>query len=176
MSRATRVEFPGALYHAMSRGIGGTRVFPDDEHRERFLSFLGKVVESGDLDVHAYCLLPSHFHLLLETPRGALSRWMHHVLGRYAQWFNACRDRSGHVWQGRYKAIVVERGPYLLECSRYIHLNPNRAGLSRPAEKWKWSSYRNYVGGPGTPAVPWVTTRTVLGELGASGLAQRDAR
>lgn len=176
MSRATRVEFPGAIYHAMGRAMGGVKAFTEDEHRERFLESIGQKVESGDLIVHAFCLMTTHYHLLVETPRGGLSRWMHGVLGNYAQWFNILEKRFGHLWKGRYKAILVERGPYLLECSRYIHLNPNRAGLSRPAERWKWSSYRNYVGGLGKPAVPWVTTKTVLGELGTAGIPEKQAR
>jgi len=176
MSRATRIEYPGALYYAMGRTIGGTKAFPEDEYRERFLRFLGRRVESGDLIVHAFCLLPTQYHLLLETPRGELSRWMQGILGGFDQWFNVRNGRAVHLWQGRYKAILVERGPSLLECSRYIHLHPNRAGLSRPAERRKWSSYRNYVGGAGKPAVPWVTTRTVLGELGASGASGNQAR
>ena len=175
MSRSTRIEFSGALYHAMGRGIGGVQAFPDDAHRVRFLEGIGKLIETGDLVVHAFCLMTTHYHLLVETPRGGLSRWMQGLLGAYAQWFNIREGRSGHLWQGRYKAIVVGRGDYLLECSRYIHLNPNRAGLSRPAERWKWSSYRNYVAGLGKPAVPWVTTETVLGELGTSGRSKKEA-
>lgn len=176
MSRATRVEFPGAIYHAMGRAIGGARSFPEDGHRERFLEFVGQRVEGGDLIVHAFCLMTTHYHLLLETPRAGLSRWMQGILGNYAQWLNLREERFGHLWQGRFKAILVERGPYLLECSRYIHLNPNRAGISRPAERWKWSSYRNYVGGLGKPAVSWVTTKTVLGESGTAGVSEKEAR
>jgi REP element-mobilizing transposase RayT len=164
------------MYHAMARGIRGVQAFPGDEHREKFLELLGQRVEAGDLVVHAFCLMTTHFHLLVGTPRGSLSRWMQGLTGSYAQWRNIRDKRSGHFWQGRYKAIVVEPGNYLLECSRYIHLNPNRAGLSRPAERWKWSSYRNYVSGIGTPAVPWVTTDTVLGELGTSGISKKEAR
>lgn len=176
MSRATRVEFPGAIYHAMGLAMPGTKAFPGNEHRERFLESIGMLVESGDLLVHAFCLMTTHYHLLVETPHGSLSRWMHRLLGSYTQWFNTRERRFGHLWKGRYKAILVERGPYLLECSRYIHLNPNRAGLSRPAERWKWSSYRNYVSGLGKPAVPWVTTKTVLGELGTAGVSEKKAR
>jgi REP element-mobilizing transposase RayT len=176
MSRATRVEYPGALYHAMGRGIDGREVFPEDEHRERFLRLVGKAVESGDLVVHAYCLMTTHYHLLLETPRGGLSRWMQRLLGEYAQGYNIRMERFGHLWQGRYKAILVEPGGYFLECSRYIHLNPARAGLSRPAEGWKWSSYRNYVKGLGRPAVPWVATKMILAEMGGSGVSEKEAR
>ncbi len=152
------------------------QVFGEDQHFERFVNLLGDRVESGDLIVHAFCLMTNHFHLLLETPRGELSRWMQGILGNYAQWFNFTRKRTGHLWQGRYKAILIERGPHLLECSRYIHLNPDRAGLTRPAERWKWSSYMNYAGLAGKPVAPWVTVETVLGELGASGVPAGDRR
>lgn len=176
MSRATRVEFPGAIYHAMGLAMPEAKAFPGDEHREWFLKSIGQMVESGDLEMHAFCLMTTHYHLLVETPHGSLSRWMHRLLSDYTQWFNVRERRFGHLWKGRYKAILVERGPYLLECSRYIHLNPNRSGLSRPAERWKWSSYRNYVAGLGKPAVPWVTTKTVLGELGTTGVSEKQAR
>ena len=152
------------------------QVFPEDEHRERFLHFVGQVVEGGDLIVHAYCLMTTHYHILLETPRAGLARWMQYLLGVYAQWFNIREKRFGHLWQSRYKAILVEKGPYLAECSRYIHLNPNRAGLSRPAERWRWSSYRNYVGGLGRPAVGWVSTKSVLAEMPAKKGSEKDAR
>ena len=152
------------------------KVFTEDGDFRKFLDLAGERVDGGDLIVHAFCLMSNHYHLLLETPRGGLSRWMHGILGTYAEWFNFTRKRRGHLWQGRYKAILVERGPYLLECSRYIHLNPNRAGLTRPAERWEWSSYRNYVSALGKPAVPWVTVDTVLGELGASGIPPKARR
>jgi hypothetical protein len=118
--------------------------------------------------------MSNHFHLLAGTPRGNLSRWMQRILGIYAQRFNVLRERSGHLWQGRYKAILVEKGPYLLECSRYIHLNPTRSGRRLP-ENWMWSSYRNYVLGLGKPVVPWVTTATVLGELGVGSISRKKA-
>ncbi len=116
------------------------------------------------LVVHAFCLMPNHYHLLCSTPRGELARWMRHVNGDYVRWFNHRYRRVGHLWQGRYKAILVENAAYMRECSRYIHLNPNRAKLTRPAERYRWSSYRNYVGGP--QAVPWIETAQVLGEFG----------
>ena len=105
MSRATRIEFPGALYHAMGRGVGGMKVFAEDGDFRKFLDLVGERVDGGDLLVHAFCLMSNHYHLLLETPRGGLSRWMHGILGTYAEWFNFTRKRRGHLWQGRYKAI-----------------------------------------------------------------------
>ncbi|MBI3097151.1 MAG: transposase, partial [Planctomycetes bacterium] len=164
MGRATRVEFAGAFYHVMSRGVARMATFLDDDDRRHFLDILGRLVESDSLEVHAFCLMPNHYHLLLRTPRGGLARWMRHVNGDYVRWFNHRYRRVGHLWQGRYKAILVEEERYLKECSRYIHLNPNRARMTRPAERYGWSSYRNYVGGP--RAVRWVETRSVLGEFG----------
>ena len=106
MSRATRVEFPGAIYHSMGLAMPGVKAFPGKEHRERFIESIGRLVESGDLLVHVFCLMTTHYHLLVETPHGSLSRWMHRLLGSYPQWFNAA---FGHLWKGRYKAILASR-------------------------------------------------------------------
>jgi REP element-mobilizing transposase RayT len=160
MSRATRIEFDGACYHVMSRGVARMRTFLDDDDRRAFLEILGQLVGRSALEVHAFCLMPNHYHMLVQTPRAELSRWMRHVNGDYVRRFNVRHRRVGHLWQGRYKAILVEEGSYLRECSRYIHLNPNRAKITRPAERYRWSSYRSYVGG--RSAVPWVQTRLVL--------------
>jgi putative transposase len=168
MSASTRVEFPGALYHVMGHAIEPLSVFSDEESCRHFLHLTELRVESGDLVVHAFCLMPSHYHLLLETPRGGLSRWMRDIAGTFAQVYNRRHERRGHVWQGRYKAILVGDGPYLAECSRYIHWNPARALLALPPETWKWSSYRNYLR-CGKPAVAWVETRRVLETLGFGG-------
>ncbi|MBI3097563.1 MAG: transposase [Planctomycetes bacterium] len=172
MSRAVRIEFAGAWYHVMARGVARMPTFLDDEDRRTFLRKLGRLVEAGALEVHAFCLMPNHFHLLVRTPRGELARWMRHVNGDYVRGFNYRHRRVGHLWQGRYKAILVEDGRYLKECSRYIHLNPNRARITRPAERYFWSSYRNYVGG-GPRAVPWVETRAVLREFEGNRKAYR---
>ncbi len=138
--------------------------FRDDHDRRAFLAVVEALVERGALEVHAFCLMPNHYHLLLRTPQGALARWMRYVNGDYARGFNRRHRRVGHLWQGRYKAILVQTGTYYLECSRYIHLNPNRAKLTRPAERYRWSSYRNYVGGQ--PVAPWVETELLLAEFG----------
>lgn len=163
MSRPTRIEYEGALYHTMSRGVGRALVFLDDTDRREFLELLAALVDDGGLVVHAFCLMPTHYHLLCETPRGDLGRQMRELDGRYAQAFNRRHRRVGHLWQARYKAILVQEGKYFLECSRYIHLNPNRSRLTRPAERYRWSSYRNYVGGP--TCVDWVVTSHVLDEF-----------
>ena len=162
-AKTASIEFPGAIYHVMSRGVAGMRTFQDDSDYREFLRLLGLLVDAGVLIVHAYCLMINHIHLLLETPLACLGRWMQQLLGDYAQGYNRRHRRQGHLWQARYKAILVEDGEYLLECSRYIHLNPNRKKLTRPAELWPWSSYRNYVGGPAM--TDWVCTVRVLGHF-----------
>lgn len=165
MSRQTRIEFPGAFYHVMGRGFEKTEVLATDADRDLFLDGVAKWVERGELKVLAYCLMPTHYHLLVNTPDGGLSRMMRSIAGNFAQRFNRDRDRVGYVWHRRYKAILVEDGPYLSECSRYIHLNPVRAGLAASAVHWKWSSTRNYLGESARPWVDWVDTKYVLGAL-----------
>ena len=128
MARQLRIEYPGATYHVMSRGVARMNTFVDDQDRMRFLELVGEAAKAGALIVHAYCLMPNHYHLLAETPEAQLGRWMQQILGVYASGFNRRHKRVGHLWQGRYKAILVEEGEYFLECSRYIHLNPNRSG------------------------------------------------
>lgn len=135
--------------------------FFDDTDRMDFLDRVGGLVGRGDVIVHAFCLMPNHYHLLCETPHGRLAKMIRHINGDYARSFNSRHRRVGHLWQGRYKAILVQDGPYLLECSRYIHLNPNRSRLTRPAERYRWSSYRNYIGA--APAcVPWIVTEKIV--------------
>ena len=164
MSRALRVEYAAATYHVMGRGVARMRVFHDDADRETFLENIAPLVGQGCLVVYAYCLMPNHYHLLCMTPDGQLGRWMRDINGNYSRRFNRRHRRVGHLWQGRYRAIVVEEQTYLAECSRYIHLNPNRSKLTRPAERYRWSSYCNYVGGP--TAVPWVETGPLMRMFG----------
>lgn len=146
MARPLRVEFPGALYHVTSRGNAGQEVFLDDGDRLNFLDILAEVVERYRFICYAYCLMGNHYHLLLETPEANLSRGMRQLNGVYTQRFNRRHKRSGHLFQGRYKAILVEKDAYLLEVARYIVLNPVRAGLVRSPGRWRWSSYRATAG------------------------------
>jgi len=164
VARPIRIEFPGALYHVMSRGVGGSATFWDDDDRIRFLDGIGTLIEEGVLLVHAFCLMTNHFHLLCETPIGKLGRWMHTLLSSYSRDFNRRHSRAGHLWQARYKAILVEPGSYFLDCSRYIHLNPVRAAIVRCAEEYLWSSYRCYLGLDS--AVDWVSRERVLAVAG----------
>ena len=171
MSRGLRIEYDGALYHVMNRGVGRMSTFRDDDDRKRFLSFVEKTVVDGDIAVLAFCLMPNHYHLLCSTPHGGLNRWMRSINGGYARAFNQRHGRVGHLWQGRYKALLVEDGQYMLECSRYIHLNPNRGKLTRPTERYRWSSYRNYVGGP--TVVDWIERQPILNSVGGDAKQYR---
>jgi len=146
MSRPLRLEFAGALYHVTSRGDRREDIYEDDEDRRAFLSVLEQVCETYNWCCHAYCLMSNHYHLLVETPDANLSKGMRQLNGLYTQRFNRTHRRVGHVFQGRYKAILVEKESYLLELARYIVLNPVRAGMVRSAKDWPWSSYRATVG------------------------------
>jgi len=146
MARPLRIEFPGALYHITSRGNARKPIFLADPDRHAFLDTLGAVVGRYRWLCHAYCLMTNHYHLLVETPEANLSRGMRQLNGVYTQRFNRRNDRVGHVLQGRFKGILVERESHLLELSRYIVLNPVRAGMTSAAEDYSWSSLRATLG------------------------------
>lgn len=141
MARPLRIQFPGALYHVTSRGDKKQKIFEDDRDREAFLKILASVVEQCNWLCHAYCLMDNHYHLLVETPDGNLSYGMRQLNGVYTQRYNRTHHTVGHLLQGRYKAIVVEKDTYLLEVSRYMVLNPVRAQLVTYPWEWNWSSY-----------------------------------
>jgi len=126
MSRPMRLEFPNALYHVTSRGNAQQNIYLTDADRQQFLNVLNHVCQRYNWVVHAYCLMSNHYHLLIETPDGNLSKGMRQLNGLYTQDFNRAHKRVGHVYQGRYKAILVEKQAYLLELARYIVLNPVR--------------------------------------------------
>ena len=142
MARPLRFEFPGALYHVTSRGNACQRVFHHDEGREMFLAILAWVVARFRWRCHAYCLMDNHIHLLIDTPQPNLSRGMRQLNGVYTQRFNRRHRRVGHLFQGRYKSILVEKEGYLLELARYIILNPVRVKMVKTLERYPWSSYR----------------------------------
>ncbi|OUS09533.1 addiction module toxin RelE [Gammaproteobacteria bacterium 53_120_T64] len=146
MARPLRLEFAGALYHITSRGDRREDIYETDDDRSLFLSVFSDVCERHNWHCHAYCLMSNHYHLLVETPDANLSKGMRQLNGVYTQNFNRAHSRTGHVFQGRYKAIVVDKNSYLLELARYIVLNPVRAGMVRSANAWPWSSYRATVG------------------------------
>jgi putative transposase len=146
MSRPLRLEFPGALWHITSRGNQRQAIYHHDRDRRVFLDFLGQTIADAGWLLYAFVLMTNHYHLLLETPQPTLSAGMRDLNGRYAQWFNATRDRVGHLFQARFKGILVERETHLLQLIRYIVLNPVRAGMVRSAEEYPWSSYRATAG------------------------------
>jgi REP element-mobilizing transposase RayT len=164
MARPLRLEFRGALYHVTSRGDGQEAIYRDDADRALCLEVLANTVERHNWTVHAWCLMGNHYHLLIETPDGNLARGMRHFNGVYTQRFNRRHGRGGHVFQGRYKAILVQKDRYLLELARYIVLNPVRAGMVRGPKDWPWSSYRATAGLATAPA--WLQTDWVLSAFG----------
>jgi len=146
MARPLRLEFAGALYHVTSRGNRREAIYEQDIDRESFLTILSDVCEQYHWICYAYCLMDNHYHLLVETPEANLSKGMRQLNGRYTQTFNRSHRRVGHVFQGRYKAILIDKESYLLELSRYIVLNPVRARMVHSAIEWAWSSYRETIG------------------------------
>ena len=162
-----RIEYPGAFYHVTSRGNERKMVFQSTRDRERYLSYLESAYERYGAVIHVYCLMGNHYHLLLETPRGNLSQIIHHINGAYTTYFNIKRDRSGHLFQGRFKGILVDKDAYCKELSRYIHLNPVRAGIVKSPSEYPWSSYRYFMGKHKKP--DWLTMELVLGDFGGDG-------
>lgn len=146
MARPLRLELPGGVYHVISRGNARETVYRDDRDRRRFLAILDQVADRMNLACHAYRLMGNHYHLVLETPDANLSHSLRHLNGLYAQYFNRRHDRVGHLFQGRFKSILVEKESYLLTLAKYVVLNPVRAGLVSRAEEWRWSSYRAQIG------------------------------
>lgn len=146
MARPLRIEYPGGLYHVTSRGNARQPIFKDDEDRGRFLGILALVNRRYHWICHAYCLMNNHYHLVIETPEGNLARGMRQLNGVYTQSYNRRHRRVGHLLQGRYKAIVVDKDEYLLEVCRYVVLNPVRAKAVEKVQQWKWSSYRATAG------------------------------
>ncbi|MDI7259504.1 MAG: transposase [Thermodesulfobacteriota bacterium] len=145
MGRPIRIEYPGALYHITSRGNERRKIFLDGADRIKFLSLLRDYHNRYGILIHAYVQMDNHYHFILETPQGGLLKIMHGVNGGYTNYFNRKHGRVGHLFQGRYRAILVEKDRYLLSLSRYVHLNPVRAGLVRKPEEYPWSSYRGYI-------------------------------
>jgi len=161
MSRPLRLEYPGAFYHITSRGNAQADIFLCDNDRDIFVRLLRDEIDQQGWICYAWCLMNNHYHFLIETPEANLSRGMQRLNGRYTQGFNRRHGRVGHVFQGRYKAILVEKEVHLLELCRYIVLNPVRAGMVNEVSQWEWSSYQqtSSMGG----GQQWVATDQVLG-------------
>jgi len=168
MARPLRIQFAGALYHVVSRGNRKAAIFADDRDYAAFLGILGDVVQRYRWLCHAYCLMRNHYHLLIETPEPNLSAGMRHLNGVYTQRYNAVHQTVGHVFQGRFKAVLVEKDAHLLEVSRYVVLNPVRAGLAPHPRQWRWSSYAPTAGL--RKGRPWLTTDWLLTQFGVKRL------
>jgi REP element-mobilizing transposase RayT len=168
MSRKLRVEYPGAIYHVMNRGDRRETIFRDDEDRQRFLTTLGEACAKTGWQVHALCLMPNHFHLVVETPRGNLVAGMKWFLGTYTGRFNRRHELFGHLFSGRYKALVVDGSGsgYLKTVCDYVHLNPARAKLltaDQALRAYRWSSWPEYLKSP-RKRWPWLRVGRLLGE------------
>lgn len=172
MARPLRIEFAGAIYHVTSRGNAQQDIVLDDADRHRRLDWLRRTVETYGWRLHAFVLMRNHDHLFVETPEPNLSAGMQYLNGSYTSYFNRRHRRAGHLFQGRFHAQIVEEDGYFLEISRYIHLNPVRAGVVDGPEQYQWSSYHGYRRASQT--VEWMTYDRVLGEFGPSrGIARR---
>ena len=144
MSRPLRIEYTGAWYHVMNRGRRKEKIFSTSKDYEIFITVLMETVEMLNLKVAAYCLMPNHYHLLLHTPDGNISRCMRHVNGVYTQRYNRLHQKEGQLFRGRFKAVVVDNDNYLLEVLRYIHQNPMKAGMVKSVDDFTWSSHKGY--------------------------------
>lgn len=166
MARPLRIEFAGALYHVTARGNAQQDIYLADNDRQKFLALFQQVCDRYQWLCHAYCLMSNHYHLLIETQAPTLSKGMKYLNGTYTQAFNRHNQRVGHLLQGRFKSILVDKDSYLLELARYIVLNPVRAGMVRAAKDWPWSSYRATAGLVKNHAS--LTTDCILGNFGAT--------
>jgi REP element-mobilizing transposase RayT len=167
MARPLRIEFEDAFYHVMNRGRARQKIFHTPDYYEAFLQGLDEAHRRFGMEVHAYCLMGNHYHLLIKTPQGNLSRVMRHIDGLYTQRHNRLMKTDGALFRGRYKAIVIDASQYLLQVSRYIHRNP--VEMKKPLvdllEDYRWSSYATYLGLNQAPR--WLNRDTVYGELGS---------
>ncbi len=171
MARPLRLEHPGALWHVTCRGNERRSIFRDDRDRKVFLSLLAEAISLFGWRLHAYVLMGNHYHLLLETPEPNLSRGMHRLNSIYSQLFNKRHDRVGHLLQGRFHAILIEKERHLLELVRYLVLNPVRAGLVENAREWPWSNFLATAGH--RPAPAWLETAWTVEQFGRGEEARR---
>ncbi len=166
MSRPLRVEWEGGFYHITARGNEKRPIFLIEQDYLRFVSRFEPIYERYGVVIHSYVLMTNHYHVLVETPRANLSAALHDLNTAYTNYFNRRHDRVGHLFQGRYRSIVVEKDPYLLELSRYIHLNPVRAGMVKRPEAYRWSSYPSYLSSGSCPG--WLRREDILGQMDKS--------
>lgn len=170
MPRKPRLHYPGALYHVIIRGNARQDIFFEDQDRFRFYLLLQEGVERFGHRIISFCLMTNHVHLAIQVGDTSLSRIMQNLSFRYTRWINWRRNRSGHLFQGRYKALLVDGESYLLELAAYLHLNPLRAGMIEDPVDYRWSSHRAYLG---KETVPWLNTDFVLGQFSGNRITAR---
>ena len=170
MSRPLRIQYPGAWYHVMNRARRGQDLYPDRAHMAAFLDLLKETVDMFNLKVSSYCLMPTHYHLLVQTPDGNLSRCMRHLNGIYTQRLNVLNKCDDTLFRGRYKWILVDADSYLLELVRYIHRNPLRAGIIKDLNQYVWSSHCGYLSDD--QDWEWLHKEFVLGMLAKNRTVQ----
>jgi len=163
MPRKPRIYYPGALYHVLARGNAKQVIFLADADMLQYQSYVTEGLSEYGHRIHAYCWMNNHTHMLIQAGESSISKMMQQISQRYTQWFNRKYERVGHLFQGRYKALLVDADDYLLELVRYIHLNPKRAGVVDQLEDYQWSSHRAYLG---NNVLPWLTTEWVLQQFG----------
>ena len=164
MARPLRIEYPRAYYHVMNRGLSRRDIFLEDQGRKSFLDLLSEISRLWKVEIFAYCLMDNHYHLLLQTPKGGLSRAMRHLDGIYTQRFNRAHHRDGPLFRGRYKAILIDAEEYFLSVVRYIHQNPVMAGAVSDIDRYRWSSHWGYLYKSERPV--WLSTQSVLSRFG----------
>ncbi len=173
MARPLRIQYPGAVYHVISRGNERKRIVRDDRDREKRLDWLRRAVETYGWQLHSFVLMDNHEHLFLETPLANLAAGMQYLNGSYTGYFNRRHRRAGHLFQGRYQGHLVEEEGYFLQISRYIHLNPVRAKMVGDPDEYRWSSFSGYV--HSARQVPWICYEKVLGEFDQDAAGARRA-
>jgi len=171
MARPLRIEYPGAFYHVMNRGHRQEPIVRDRRDKERFLSSLGRMATQYGVLIHGYCLMDNHYHLIIETPEANLSRAMQWLNVSYAAYHNRRHGCAGHLFQGRFKAILIDAGVYLESLSRYVHRNPVEAGVCSRAWDYPWSSCRYFVERSAPPA--WLEVNRILGGFGRGATVAR---
>ena len=162
MARKPRIHYPGAVYHVILRGNGGQDIFYSQEDRYRLYILLQEGIERFGHRIHAFCLMPNHLHIVVQVGDIALSKIFQNVSFRYTRYINKKQKRIGHLFQGRYKALLIDADSYLLELVRYIHNNPLRAGMVLSPEHYQWTSHRAYIG---EESIPWLTTDWILSQF-----------
>lgn len=173
MTRPLRIEFAGAFYHVTSRGDRKAAIFRDDRDRATWISTLELVCNRYNFAVHGFCQMTNHYHLIVETVEGNLAQGMRQLNGLYSQYFNRRHNVVGHLFQGRYKAILVQRESYLLELTRYVVLNPLRGGIVKSLDSWPWSSHPYVAGAAPVPA--WLNASSILEQFGSERNAAMQA-